>query len=137
MYFTSGKDIYVWVYLHAGNSDGETEYQVNIPIIKRASISDEEPTVEEESIINQTIAALNAAITESREGVQTVQRAENNVNNLYSLTEQAKDRTYQYKTETEAAVNQIKNSVQLGYITIGSTQLTEEQLIKLLQLIEE
>lgn len=137
MYFTSGKDIYVWVYLHAGNSDGETEYQVNIPIIKRASISSEEPTVEEESIINQTIAALNAAVTESREGVQTVQRAESNVNNLYSLTEQAKDRTYQYKTETEAAVNQIKNSVQLGYITIGSTQLTEEQLIKLLQLIEE
>lgn len=137
MYFTSGKDIYVWVYLHAGNSDGETEYQVNIPIIKRASISDEQPTVEEESIINQTIAALNAAVTESREGVQTVQRAESNVNNLYSLTEQTKDRTYQYKTETEAAVNQIKNSVQLGYITIGSTQLTEEQLIKLLQLIEE
>ena len=137
MYFTSGKDIYVWVYLHAGNSDGETEYQVNIPIIKRASISDEEPTVEEASVINQTIAALNAAVTESREGVQTVQRAESNVNNLYSLTEQAKDRTYQYKTETEAAVNQIKNSMQLGYITIGSTQLTEEQLIKLLQLIEE
>lgn len=137
MYFTSGKDIYVWVYLHAGNSDGETKYQVNIPIIKRASISDEEPTVEEASVINQTIAALNAAVTESREGVQTVQRAESNVNNLYSLTEQAKDRTYQYKTETEAAVNQIKNSVQLGYITIGSTQLTEEQLIKLLQLIEE
>lgn len=137
MYFTSGKDIYVWVYLHAGNSDGETEYQVNIPIIKRASISDEEPTIEEASVINQTIAALNAAVTESREGVQTVQRAESNVSNLYSLTEQAKDRTYQYKTETEAAVNQIKNSVQLGYITIGSTQLTEEQLIKLLQLIEE
>jgi hypothetical protein len=87
MYFTSGRDIYVWVYLHAGDSDGETEYQVNIPIIKRASISGEEPTTEEASIINQTIAALNAAVTESREGVQTDQRAENNVNNLYNLTE--------------------------------------------------
>ena len=137
IYFTSGKDIYVWIYLHTGEDDGETEYQVTIPIIKRASISDEQPTTEEETVINQTIAALNDALTESRAGVETVQRAENNVTNMYSLVEDSKDRVYQYKEETEAAVNQIKNSVQLGYITIGSTQLTEEQLIKLLQLIED
>lgn len=137
MYFTSGKDIYVWIYLHTGDDDGETEYQVTIPIIKRASISDEQPTTEEETVINQTIAALNNALTESRAGVETIQRAENNVTNMYSLVEDSKDRVYQYKEETEAAVNQIKNSMQLGYITIGSTQLTEEQLIKLLQLIED
>jgi hypothetical protein len=69
MYFTSGRDIYVWIYLHTGADDGETEYQITIPIIKRAAISDEQPTEEEETIINQTIAALNAAVTESREGV--------------------------------------------------------------------
>ena len=136
-YFTSGKDIYVWIFLHTGADDGETEYQITIPIIRRASISDEQPTPEEETIINQTIAALNDALTESREGVEIVQRAQNNVTNMYSLVEDSKNRVYQYKEETEAAVNQIKNSVQLGYITIGSTLLTEEQLVKLLQLIED
>jgi hypothetical protein len=25
-YFINGKDIYVWVYLHTGANDGETEY---------------------------------------------------------------------------------------------------------------
>ena len=136
-YFTSGKDIYVWIFLHTGADDGETEYQITIPIIRRASISDEQPTPEEETIINQTIAALNDALTESREGVEIVQRVQNNVTNMYSLVEDSKNRVYQYKEETEAAVNQIKNSVQLGYITIGSTLLTEEQLVKLLQLIED
>ena len=137
VYFINGKDIYVWIYLHTGANDGETEYQITIPITRRAKPSDEPPTPEEESVITQTIAALNDAVTESREGVQRVVQAESNVNNLYALTEDAKNRVYQYKEDTEAAVNQIRNSVQLGYITIGSTQLTEEQLNKLLQLIED
>ena len=137
IYFVTGKDIYVWIYLHTGADDGETEYQITIPIMSRAKPSDEPPTPEEQSVITQTIAALNTAVTELREGVQRVVQAENNVNNLYALTEEAKHRVYQYKEDTEAAVDQIKNSVQLGYITIGSTQFTEEKLIKLLQLIED
>ena len=137
MYFTSGKDIYVWVYLHAGDSDGETEYQVNIPIIKRASISDEEPTEEQQSIIDQTIIALNNAVTEARTISEDVTEKDAHVTQLYTYINNAKTEAYNYKEATEAAANQIKDSAQLGYITIGSTRLTEEQLIKLLQLIEE
>lgn len=137
MYLQSGRDVYIWIYLHTGDDDGETEYQIIIPVIKRAKPIDEEPTQEEQSVITETIAALNDAVTESREGVERVQQIENNVNNMYNLVEDAKTITYNYKETTEAAANQIKDSVQLGYITIGSTRLTEEQLIKLLQLIED
>lgn len=137
MYLQSGRDVYIWIYLHTGDNDGETEYQIIIPVIKRAKPTDEVPTPEEQSVITETIAALNDAVTESREGVETVQQIENNVNNVYNLVENDKDIIYQYKEATEAAANQIKDSVQLGYITIGSTRLTEEQLIKLLQLIED
>lgn len=137
IYLQSGRDVYIWIYLHTGNNDGETEYQITIPVIKRAKPIDEEPTQEEQSIITETIAALNSAVTESREGIERVQQIENNVNNVYNLVESDKTTTYNYKEETQNAVNQIKNSVQLGYITIGSTRLTEEQLIKLLQLIED
>lgn len=133
----TGLNIFVWIFLHTGQSDGETEYQVTIPVIRRAAVLDEEPTVEQQSALDQAVAALNSALTESRAGVESVARAENNVNNLYSLVEADKAIVYQDKLDTIAAVNQIKNSMQLGYITIGSTQLTEEQLIKLLELIEE
>ena len=108
-YFVTGKDIYVWVYLHTGAADGETEYQIIIPITQRAKPSDEPPTPEEESVIPQTIAALNDAVTESRAGVQRVTQAESNVNNLYALTEDAKDRTYEYKEEAETAASLLTN----------------------------
>ena len=137
MYLQSGRDIYIWIYLHTGDNDGETEYQIIIPVIKRAKPTDEVPTPEEQSVITETIAALNDAVTESRGGIERVQQIENNVNNIYNLVENDKTITYNYKEITEAAANQIKDSVQLGYITIGSTRLTEEQLIKLLQLIED
>lgn len=136
-YFQNGRDIYIWIYLHAGKSDGETEYQITIPIIKRAKPTDEEPTQEQQNIITQTIATLNYSTTQLQEGVQRVETIEDNVNNIYNLVEYARNKTYQYKEEVNAIANQIKNSTQLGYITIGSTRLTEEQLIKLLQLIED
>lgn len=136
-YLQSGRDVYVWIYLHASSNDGETEYQITIPVIKRAKPVNETPTPEEQSIITRTIAVLNNAVTESRGSVERVEQIESNVNNVYSLVENDKAITYNYKEATETAVNQIKNSMQLGYITIGSTRLTEEQLIKLLQLIED
>lgn len=136
-YLQSGRDVYVWIYLHASSNDGETEYQITIPVIKRAKPINETPTPEEQSVITRTIAVLNNAVTESRGSMERVEQIESNINNVYSLVENDKAITYNYKEATEAAVNQIKNSMQLGYITIGSTRLTEEQLIKLLQLIED
>lgn len=137
MYLQSGRDVYVWIYLHAGNDDGETEYQITIPVIKRAKPTDEEPIPEEQSIIDQTIIALNSAVTEARAISEDVTEKDAHVTQLYTYTNNAKTDAYNYKEATEAAANQIKDSIQLGYITIGSTQLTEEQLIKLLQLIED
>lgn len=137
VYLQSGRDIYVWIYLHTGDNDGETEYQITIPVIDRARPSNTEPDTVQQDVITQTIAALNSAVVESRAGVQSVLAVENNVTNMYNLVENSKDIVYQYKEDTEAAANQIRGIAGLGYITIGSTQLTEEQLQKLLLLIEE
>ena len=63
----SGDPVYVWVYLHEGADDGETEYAAAIYVEKRAAIGGSpEPTPEQEDLITQTIAALN-------EGVETVE----------------------------------------------------------------
>lgn len=43
VYLQSGRDIYVWIYLHTGDNDGETEYQITIPVIDRARPSNTEP----------------------------------------------------------------------------------------------
>lgn len=55
--------IYAWIYLHTGESDGETVYTVTIPVLARGEITDEQPTPQEQGVIAQTIAALEAGVT--------------------------------------------------------------------------
>ena len=65
-YFTTGQMIYAWIYLHTEN-DGETVYVVRIPVRKRASIEDYNPTDEQQDAITQAIAALNRAVVKTGE----------------------------------------------------------------------
>lgn len=68
-YFATGEPIYAWVYLHEGEDDGETVYMVTIPVKKRPQPSDEVPTPEEQSAIDQAIAALNIAVEKADEAI--------------------------------------------------------------------
>ena len=61
--FTTGLPIDAWVFLHTGADDGETVYQVTIPVIQRPKPGDGEPSPVEQSVITQAIAALNAGVT--------------------------------------------------------------------------
>lgn len=58
----TGKTIYAFIYLHEGETDGETEYKITIPVIKRPAITDEVPTPAQQSAIDQAIEALNAGV---------------------------------------------------------------------------
>ena len=44
MYLLSGQTVYAWLFLHSGESDGETEFIITIPVIARAKPTDQEPT---------------------------------------------------------------------------------------------
>ncbi len=58
----TGDTIYAWIYLHAGDSDGETEYCVIIPVVARPEPSDITPTPEQQTAMEQAIVALNDAV---------------------------------------------------------------------------
>ena len=53
---------YAWVYLHTGDSDGETRIEITIPVLKRAKITNSEPTPVQQDAITETLAELNAAV---------------------------------------------------------------------------
>ena len=74
-YLLSGEPIYVWVFLHTGESDGETEYKTVIPVHKRAQKENAEPTPVQQDVITQTIAVLNTAV----ERAETAQDAWENM----------------------------------------------------------
>lgn len=65
----SPTDLYAWIFLHDTEDDGETEYQIYIPIIARAEIGNPAPTPEQADIISQAIATLNEAVTDCNNAV--------------------------------------------------------------------
>ena len=61
-FWSDALQIYAWVYLHSDTDDGETMYEVKIPLIKRAKPTDEEPLPQQESAMERAIAELNNAV---------------------------------------------------------------------------
>ena len=61
-FLTSGKNVYVWLFVHSTENDGETEYHGVIPVLRRAEPKDTPPTPVQQDVITQTIAALNAGV---------------------------------------------------------------------------
>ena len=58
-YLRNGSAVYGWIYLHTGSTDGETEYTFTILVTSRAKPVDE-VTPEDEDVITQAIAAMQA-----------------------------------------------------------------------------
>ena len=59
--------IYAWLYYHTGESDGETLFEIEIPIITRPDTPAVIPTPHDHDLIEDAIAALNAGVEEARE----------------------------------------------------------------------
>lgn len=59
-FISSGKDVFAFLY-HVGEDFGRTVYKFRIPNKVRPDRTDETPTPEEQSVIDQTISALNEA----------------------------------------------------------------------------
>lgn len=65
MFLTSGADVYAFIFLHDGLTDGETEYVIKVPVRERPEPSDIEPTPEQQDAITEAIAALNNAVNKA------------------------------------------------------------------------
>lgn len=63
--FLTGNRIDVYIYLHTGEDDGETEYHIIIPVQKRPKPTNETPTPVQQDAITEAIAALNNAVTQT------------------------------------------------------------------------
>lgn len=61
-YLTTGQDIHAWIFLHAGDSDGETKYSATIPVIRRPQPTEDPPTPVQQGLVDRAIAALNAGV---------------------------------------------------------------------------
>lgn len=68
-YLRSGEDIHAWVYLHTEENDGETVYHIQIPVIERHAISEEEITPVERGVIDAALEAMNGLVEQTKANV--------------------------------------------------------------------
>lgn len=67
--------IFAWVYV-ADNDTGLTKYTIEIPVMRRARITNQEPTPVEQSAIDQAISALNAGVSRAETAAANAESSE-------------------------------------------------------------
>ena len=67
-FIDTGKDVFAFLY-HVGANYGRTVYKFRIPNKLRPDRTNEQPTPEQQSVIDQAIAALNDAVTQTAQDV--------------------------------------------------------------------
>lgn len=80
-------DIYAWVYLHTGDSDGETVYRAIIPVRDRPKPEDPSEEPIDPDIVEQAINALNDAIGIAEGAAADAQEAASSADESATLSE--------------------------------------------------
>ena len=68
-YLRSGEDIFAWVYVRNGDSDGYTVYSFQLPVISRSVEQGDNISTVEHNIIDKAMQALDEAVSETRQNV--------------------------------------------------------------------
>lgn len=71
-FIDTGKDIFAFLY-HVGANYGRTVYKFRIPNKLRPDRTEETPTPEEQSVIDQVIASLNDAVDRAEDAEQAIE----------------------------------------------------------------
>lgn len=69
-YLRSGEDVYAWVYLRNGDTDGYTVYSVQFPVIARSVEQGDNISVIEHNIIDKALSDLAEAVEKTGEDVE-------------------------------------------------------------------
>lgn len=67
--------ITAWLFLHTGPDDGETECTITIPVDPATARTDTPPDPEEQSAIDQAIAALNAGVDRAETAADSAEQS--------------------------------------------------------------
>ena len=124
--FLTGSDIFVFLFLHTGNDDGETVIKIQIPVKDRPQPSDDIPSPVEQSAITQAIAALNQAVEETSQSAsdaaESASQAEASAVQAAGYAEEAggaasdasqyADLAYQHATQSGTSAEQAAESAE-------------------------
>lgn len=121
----AGSTIYAWVFLHTGETDGETEYTAMIPVNRRAKPDGGTPTPVQQDAITEAIAALNTGITRAETAAQAAEQTAEAIPGTVSealdeaipgIVDQAVERTEADYTDLKSAFDETMAHFDLGLV---------------------
>ena len=109
-FISTGKDVFAFLY-HVGADFGRTVYKFRIPNKVRPDRTDETPTPEEQSVIDQCISALNSAVTQTAQDVIDADASAQAARYDADRAEEARGASLDYAEQAEASATSANNSV--------------------------
>lgn len=105
-YLETGGPVYAWIFLHEGEEDGETVYDITIPVKRRPQPTDEPITPTQQSAIDTAIAILqSSAATASEQAEIATEAAETATGAVVAVTEAARNAAESALLASNAATN--------------------------------
>ena len=99
-FISSGKDVFAFLY-HVGADFGRTVYKFRIPNKVRPDRTNEQPTPEEQSVIDQSIAALNEAVEQTAQDKASADQSAQSASADAERAEDARTDAQNYATQAE------------------------------------
>ena len=117
-FIDTGKDIFAFLY-HVGADFGRTVYKFRIPNKVRPDRTEEQPTPEEQSVIDQAISALNTAVAQTAQDVIDADASAQSASADADRAEQARDRAE--TAATNAATSESNASTSASTASAAAT----------------
>ena len=108
-FIDSGKDVFAFLY-HVGENFGRTVYKFRIPNKARPDRTNEEPTPEEQSTIDQAISALNSAVEQTAQDKADADASAQNASADAERAEDAKTDAQNFATQAEQSAADAQES---------------------------
>ena len=137
-YFWNGAlQIYAWIYLHSETTDGETIYEVRIPLTKRAKPTDEEPLPVQQSTIDRAIAELNNAVDITTENANKTDSDKIIVSNIKEDVITLKDEIDSTATTINQKAQETINASERAEISAQNAATSENKALNYSQQAEQ
>jgi hypothetical protein len=118
-FIDSGKDVFAFLY-HVGDNYGKTVYKFRIPNKVRPERTNEQPTPEEQSVIDQAIGALNTAVAKTAQDVISADQSARSAQGYAEQAETAKDTAQTYANNAQTSATSAQTSASQASASAGT-----------------
>ena len=118
-FISSGKDVFAFLY-HVGANYGRTVFKFRIPNKLRPDRTDEQPTPEQQSTIDQAISALNSAVAQTAQDVISADASAQSASADAERAEEARTDAQNYATQAEQSATYAQTSASQASASAGT-----------------